>query len=640
MYRSSFFLTIALTGAMIALVQPMTMAKSASEIEGTARLVAVEIKLKNNPEAVGSGVIINRRGDLYTLVTNRHVICGSSDCDKISEGEIYTLILADRQQYKTSKKTIKLLGSKLDLAIIQFRSNRNYAVAKVSTPGSLSVGDIVYAAGFPKNLNFRFGIGQTIAVANKRFDGDNGGYTVIYNAQTLPGMSGGGIFNENGQLVAIHGYGDRFTQNTDNGDKFRVGSKIGYNRGIPVASLVQGMAEVGINLSGEATAMARSVPQKSPTTADEYFIAGFNKFVEPGNNVEAGKRQAIQEFSKSIQLDPQYIIAYLVRAISYEQVQELQKSLSDYDRAIAIDPKYSITYYNRGNLKYKLNDARGAIADYNKAIEIDPMLAIAYYNRAFVKDEKMNDLKGAIADYNKAIEIDPKNFASYYKRASIKYNKLNDFAGALADLNQAITINPQFEGAYHNRGVLKEKKLNDFQGAMADYNQAIEIDPEFIEAYYSRGAIKQTQLNDDLGAMADYNRAIVLNPKYFEAYSNRGALKYKLKDFPGALADYNQAISLDSKVVGVANAYYNRAKLRSDKLNDRPGALADYNQAISLDSKFAYAYLGRAQLKIYKKDKQGAIQDLRQAAKLLREQGDTQRLEIVVNALQQLGSTE
>jgi tetratricopeptide (TPR) repeat protein/S1-C subfamily serine protease len=638
MYRSSLFLTAALVGTTVALIQPVAVAKSASEVETIARSATVEIKLKNNPEAVGSGVIINRQGDLYTLVTNRHVICGSSDCDQISESETYTLGLADRQQYKISKKAIKLLGNKLDLAIIQFRSNRNYTVAKVSAPGSLSTGDLVYAAGFPKNMTFRFGTGQAIAVVNKRFNGDKGGYTVIYNAQTLPGMSGGGVFNSNGQLVAIHGYGDRFTQNTDNADRSRVGSKIGYNRGIPVSALVQGMAEVGINLGGGAS--VRSVPPQNPVTADEYFIAGFNKFVDPGSNVAAGKRQAIQEFSKSIQLDPQYIIAYLMRAISYEQVNELQKSLSDYDRAITIDPKYSITYYNRGNLKYKLNDARGAIADYTKAIAIDPVLAMAYYNRAAIKEEKLNDIPGALADYTKAIAIDPKDFAAYYSRANLKYEKLNDSQGALADLNQAIAINPQSESAYHNRGIIKEKKLNDLQGALTDYNQAIEINPKFTEAYYSRGVIKQTKLNDDPGAMADYNRTILLNPKYFEAYSNRGALKYKLKDVQGALADYNQAIAINSKAIGVAQAYYNRAKLRSDKLNDFQGALADYNQAILIDAKFAYAYLGRAQVKLYQKDKQGAIPDLRQAAKLLREQGDTQRLQAVISVLQQLGSSE
>jgi hypothetical protein len=86
------------------------------------------------------------------------------------------------------------------------------------------------------------GEGSTVAVVNKRLSSDKGGYTVIYNAPTLPGMSGGGVFNKAGQLVAIHGVGDQYTANTgverqisgSSGIANRpIGSKISYNRGIP-----------------------------------------------------------------------------------------------------------------------------------------------------------------------------------------------------------------------------------------------------------------------------------------------------------------------------------------------------------------------------------------------------------------------
>jgi S1-C subfamily serine protease len=215
MYRSSLFLTAALVGSTVALVQPVAAAKSASEIESIARAVTVEIKLKQS-NRVGSGVIIDKTGDLYTLVTNRHVICGKSNCQRIPESEIYSLGLFDGQKYQVQKSAIKLFGNDLDLAIIQFRSSRNYAVAKVAAPGSLKVEDVVYTAGFPlEQPGVGFGDGKVIAVVNKRLQGDGGGYTIIYNAQTLPGMSGGGVFDGNGQLVAIHGVGDRYKENTE-----------------------------------------------------------------------------------------------------------------------------------------------------------------------------------------------------------------------------------------------------------------------------------------------------------------------------------------------------------------------------------------------------------------------------------------
>jgi tetratricopeptide (TPR) repeat protein len=524
MYRCSLFLTTALMGTSVALVQPMAAAKSASEVESIARAVTVEIKFKFRDndgqilEEVGSGTIIdrlaspegNRKDDLYTLVTNKHVVCGGHTCSKLPPVESYNLGLADGQQYSIRGSNIKLLRDGLDLAIIQFRSNRNYAVAKVSTTGSLKVDDEVYTAGFPwQQPGFTFGRGETIAAVNKRLTGDNGGYTIIYNAFTLPGMSGGGVFDGSGQLVAIHGQGDTFKENTLIDDQSRVYSKIGYNRGIPVRWLVQNLAELGINL-GTARSISgiRAARPQVPATADEYFISGFNKFVAPGDNVVAGKKQAIQEFSAAIRLNPKYQYAYFMRAFMYEQVQEFQKSLADYNKAILINPKYSEAYYNRANLKKdKLNDIQGALADYNKAIELRPTMFQAYNNRAVLRYRRLNDVPGALADYNKAIEINPKYANAYMGRANLQYEKLNNLSDALSDYNKAIEINPRYAKAYSNRGSLKFDKLNDVQGGLADLNQAIILNPQLSEAYINRGFLKAYKLNDRPGAIQDFRQA-------------------------------------------------------------------------------------------------------------------------------------
>jgi tetratricopeptide (TPR) repeat protein len=674
MSRFSWFLTTALVGTQMVLVQPAVMAaKSAAEVKSIARGVTVEIQLQQN-SSVGSGIIIARAGDLYTIATNRHVVCGKGSRKKVPAGETYELGLVDGQKYRVKATAVKLIGTDLDLAIVQFRSSRKYPVVQLGTASVLKADDVVYTAGFPlEQPGFSFNQGEAV---DRRITDDRGGYSIVYNAFTLPGMSGGGVFDRNGLLVAIHGQGDRFGENTELDDKSQVGSKIGYNRGIPIRWVVQGLTSAGVKIGGnrQPPTLATTSSQAS-VIADEYFIAGFNKLVEPGDDVSAGKIAAIGSLNKAIQINPRYSVAYFTRAVVYAQLQQFQQSLIDYDRAIAINPQDANAYNNRGILKKdKLNDSQGALADYNKAIIINPEYANAYmnrgnlkrdklndnqgalsdYDRAIVlnpksagtynnrgklKQEKLNDNQGALADFDRAISLNPQSAQAYYNRGTLKNNKLNDSQGALADFDRAIYFNPQLVLAYNNRGNLKHDKLNDSQGALTDYDRAIALNPQDALAYINRGVLKKSKLNDSQGALTDYDRAISLNPQSAQAYYNRGNLKYeKLNDNQGALADYDRAIFLNPKL---AEVYYNRGNLKYTNLNDIQGALADYDRAISINLQFAHAYSNRGILKKEKlNDKAGAIVDLRQAVKLFRAQGQTQISQKVLSILQQLGVTE
>jgi tetratricopeptide (TPR) repeat protein len=474
MSRSAWFVTAAVVGTNIAFVQPAAVALSAGEIFNIAKAVTVEIRLQRDP-SVGSGVIIDRQGDLYTLVTNRHVVCGGQQlCDKLPTGESYNLGLFDGRHYRVNDNAVKFVGQDLDLAIVQFRSKLNYAVAKV-TVNNLTAADKVYTSGFPpQKPGFNFNAGKTIAVVTKRLTGDFGGYTIIYDADTLPGMSGGGVFNSAGLLVAIHGLGGNIGENTmlrDNSDNSEVGTKIGLNRGIPVRWIVQNLGELGINLTTlqSMAAIGTDRQRVAANTADEHFITGFNKFVNPGENILAGKRQAAEEFTIATKLNPKYTSAYIGQAFVYYQLQDYQKSLLAYDAAIALDPKSAITYSNRALLKYeKLNDAPGALADLSRAIALDPKSAPAYENRGILKHSKLNDDPGALVDLSRAIALDPKSARTYQNRGIVKNAKL-DVQGALADYNQAIVLNPKYASAYNLRGNIRKNNLNDISGALADF---------------------------------------------------------------------------------------------------------------------------------------------------------------------------
>jgi tetratricopeptide (TPR) repeat protein len=281
-------------------------------------------------------------------------------------------------------------------------------------------------------------------------------------------------------LVAVHGRGDLYTENTQaevwrsNTSKKEVGSKIGLNRGIPVRWVVEGLGTRGI-LLGEGKPLNRVGADKAAATADEFFIAGFNKWVGADGDLRVEKGEAVAQFSRAVELNPRYVIAYFMLAIAKGQLKDPEGALADYNKAISLNPKYANAYYGRGYLKSEqLKDPEGALADYSKAISLNPKYANAYYGRGYLKSEQLKDPEGALADYNKAISLNPKYVEAYYNRAILKDDKLKDPEGALADYNQSISLNSKYAKAYGNRGLLKQK-LNDRQGAIGDLRTAARI---------------------------------------------------------------------------------------------------------------------------------------------------------------------
>ena len=521
--KAIFWVGLMGAAATIPLVQMVSTAATAPEIAQTAKAITVKI---SEPDSQGSGVILKHQGDVYTVLTAAHVVK--------AKNATYTIATPDGKQYRVSNSSIRRAAVDIDLAIVEFRAAKNYPTAKLGNSNSLTEGMELYVGGFPlatKTITdsiFVFREGKVSANSNKTFEK---GYSLVYSNDTLPGMSGGAVLNQNGELIAIHGRGDRET--TSSGD---AGAKTGFNLGIPIARFGTIASKLGVTLDTKIAA----IPAGSAPKPDDYIALAAQKFGKQDY------RGALAEYNRAIQLNPNYAIAHNYRGLlKAEKLGDSQGALADYNRAIQLDPNFANPYNNRGLLKVEnLGDNQGALADYNRAIQLNPNFAIAYNNRGGLKQNKLGDSQGALADYNRAIQLDPNDAFAYYNRGGLKENKLSDNQGALADYNRAIQIDPNFAFAYNNRGGLKEK-LGDNQGALADYNRAIQIDPNDASAYYNRGGLKENKLGDNQGALADYNRAIQIDPNDAFAYTTRGALKYrKLNDRAGGISDMRQAARL------------------------------------------------------------------------------------------------
>lgn len=214
---------------------------------------------------------------------------------------------------------------------------------------------------------------------------------------------------------------------------------------------------------------------------------------------------AIDDFTQAIQLKEQLIDSiaenpdrvrrpkkelartYIYRGTArYWKKGDFDGAITDYTRAIELDPEYAEAYNYRGFAHLNNGDIDKAIADYTKAIDIDQELTEAYKDRATAYLAN-SDFGNAIKDYTKAIQLDPDD-TNIYNYRGFAYFRNSEVDKAIDDLSRAIQLKPDSAGAYYNRGIA-QLSLRNWEEAKTDLktaaNSQLDVATEFQQSYGS-----------------------------------------------------------------------------------------------------------------------------------------------------------
>lgn len=573
--------------AIAQLSRPTQIATTLSKTEIAQEIKTLSVLIQSQAGS-GSGVIIQRQGQIYTVVTAAHVVTNSIP---------YTLTLSDDRTY-TATHIQRLSG--VDLAIITFTSDRPYPVAVLGSSQGLGEASPVYVAGFPVGTAvitrsvYIFTEGTLTARSSKPF---NDGYGMVYTNLTLPGMSGGGVFNQIGQLVGIHGRGDVDSKLEVSQTNPRIVVKTGFNLGIPVETLAARGAELGLKLS--------ILPANNPAAAspvDDLIIGATSKAQQGDYN------GAIADISKAIEQSPKAANLYFARANYAISMGRSEDALKDLDRVIQLDPQSESAYWIRGNYRFSLNDKAGAIADLAQVIRLNPNHLQAYAKRAFFYSTQPNPV-GAIADYTAILKLDPKNQNAYEMRAMWRTVQSDD-KGALADYSQLIALNPKNVQAYLQRGKVRQT-MKDIEGAIADYKAAQKIEPQ-----NKMVSDALAYLEKEKDPVAFNNNRIKTNPKDIEALEKRARDAFTSNNYTQSISDYSSILRINPKNKGMlsdrANVY-----VWAKQFNK---AIGDYTTLIQLNPQSPEYYESRAQIYEMTGEIGKQISDFQTAAKLYRTQ--------------------
>ncbi len=195
--------TLAVTSAIALTIEPTTKNYLIAQIYAAlspeqVNLRAKQITVRIDGANTGSGAIIESSGNTYTVLSNWHVMNNPGE---------YSLQTIDGREHKVESASIKQLPG-LDLAIFKFTSNQNYQSAEIGDSGNITEGQNVYFAGYPGELRrednryYRFFAANIVGILPQSTEN---GYSLVYNGEAFPGMSGGPVLDRTGRLIGIHG---------------------------------------------------------------------------------------------------------------------------------------------------------------------------------------------------------------------------------------------------------------------------------------------------------------------------------------------------------------------------------------------------------------------------------------------------
>ena len=206
-------------------------------------------------QSPGSGVLLEKQGNTYYVLTAKHVV--------ETEDE-YAVVTPDETVHPLDYEQIHMLPE-LDIAVAQFNSAASYETATLGNSNSLTEGDTVFIAGWPIEGQaiphiYQFTTGQISGLPRRPLPG---GYGLIYTNTTRQGMSGGPVFDREGKVVGIHGQAEGREVYLPNYQYEPTELLTGFNLGIPVNHFLKEVRELPLPLETLPTQTTVQVPSRA-----------------------------------------------------------------------------------------------------------------------------------------------------------------------------------------------------------------------------------------------------------------------------------------------------------------------------------------------------------------------------------------
>jgi tetratricopeptide (TPR) repeat protein len=464
---------------------------------------------------MASGVVITG-GD---VVTNCHVIKG-----------------ANRFRVRVAEKefpaTLQFTDWERDLCLFS-TAGVKAPPAVLGNSNLLRVGAKVYAVGAPKGLAFAMSDGTISSLRDIK-----GGQFIQTTAAVSVATSGGGLFDDNGELIGIATYIPIETKN--------------IYFAIPVEWL-KDLAQRSTKVPPSEFPVTQWLSKVVELEARKDFkglIEHGDRWTksQPGSELAwyglgtaydtAGQRgNAIDAYQQAVRINPEYAVAWYKQGVDFDNTGQPAKAMESYQQALKANPQHALAWNSLGNSYDNMGQHAKAIDACQQALKFKPDYPGAWYNLGNAY-ENSGQRDKAIAAYQQALRMNSE-FSDASNNLGIAYRRAGQYDQAIAAYQQAIRTNPRYAEAWNNLGIAYESS-GQRDKAIEAYQQALKINPDYAGASNNLGiAYRNAGLNDK--AIEAYQQAVRINPEYGVAWNNLGSTYEEVGQSAKATQAYQQA---------------------------------------------------------------------------------------------------
>ena len=168
-------------------------------------------------------------------------------------------------------------------------------------------------------------------------------------------------------------------------------------------------------------------------------------------------RQAIAEYTKTLQLKPNHVEANMNLASLYIELKNWDLAIPHLEAAqtgrLLKRREHEILYNNLGLAYYGTGEYKKSVINSKKAIELDPNFVFPYYNLGMAYD-KLGNYDNATEAYKRAISLIPGYVDAHYN-LGLTAIKNKDRATAKEAFKRVLALDPMGDKAKSAKGYLE-----------------------------------------------------------------------------------------------------------------------------------------------------------------------------------------